>query len=106
SGVNAQHQNAKAERAIIGIVMNMARTFMVNVSLNWAGNGVNNVNLWPLAVKHAVWLYNRIPNRTTGLTPLERLTGIKSDHRDLRRTHVWGRSFFSVWPAETRARAS
>lgn len=89
SGVNAQHQNAKAERAI-GIVMNMARTFMVNVSLNWAGNGVNNVNLWPLAVKHAVWLYNRIPNRTTGLTPLERLTGIKSDHRDLRRTHVWG----------------
>ena len=70
--------------------MNMARTFMVNVSLNWTGNSVNNTNLWPLAVNHAVWLYNRIPNRKTGFTPLERLTGAKSDHRDLQRTHVWG----------------
>ena len=34
SGVGAQHQNAKAERAI-QTVMYMARTFMVDASIHW-----------------------------------------------------------------------
>ncbi len=46
--------------------------------------------MWPFAVKHAVWLYNRVPNRLSGLTPLELLTKSKADHRDLLCTHVWG----------------
>ena len=41
-------------------------------------------------MKHAVWLYNCLPNRITGLTPLELLTKTKADHKDLLRTHVWG----------------
>jgi hypothetical protein len=43
-------------------------------------------------VKHAVWLYNRVPNRLSGLTPLELLTKSKADHRDLLLSHVnvWG----------------
>jgi hypothetical protein len=36
------------------------------------------------------WLYNRVPNRLSGLTPLELLMKSKADHRDLLRTHVWG----------------
>jgi hypothetical protein len=42
------------------------------------------------AVKHTVWLYNCVPNRLSGLTPLELLTKSKADHRDLLRLHVWG----------------
>ncbi len=57
SGVGAQHQNAKAKRAI-QTVMYMARTFMVHASLHWTEHGVDDISLWPFAVKHAVWLYN------------------------------------------------
>jgi hypothetical protein len=36
------------------------------------------------------WLYNRLPNGVTGLSPMEIFTGTHSDHRDLLCTHVWG----------------
>ena len=50
SGVGAQHQNARAERAI-QTIMYMARTFMVHASLHWTES------LWSFAVKHSVWVY-------------------------------------------------
>ena len=89
SGVGAQHQNSKAERAI-QTIMYMARTFLVHSSLHWTDMGADDIALWPFAVKHAVWLYNRIPNYKSGLTPLELLTKQKADHRDILRSHVWG----------------
>ncbi len=61
SGVGAQHQNARAERAI-QMIMYMARTFMLRVALHWSKYGVDNLSLWRFAVKHAAWLYNRLPN--------------------------------------------
>jgi hypothetical protein len=89
SGVGAQHQNSKAERAI-QTIMYMARTFMVHSSLHWTDMGADDISLWPFAVKHAVWLHNRVPNRESGLTPLELITKQKADHRDILRSHVWG----------------
>ena len=97
SGVGAQHQNAKAERAI-QTVMYMARTFMVHASLHWSDHGVDDISLWPFAVKHAVWLHNRVPNRESGLTPLELVTKQRADHLDLLRTHVWGCPAFVLEP--------
>ncbi len=41
-------------------------------------------------MKHAVLLYNCVPNRLSGFTPLELLTKSKADHRDLLCLHVWG----------------
>jgi hypothetical protein len=89
SGVGAQHQNAWAERAI-QTIMFMAHCFMVHSSLYWTDRGSNDISLWPFAVKHAVWLYNCIPNRLSGLTPLELLMKSKADCRDLLCLHVWG----------------
>ena len=63
---------------------------MVHLSLHWTDQGSDDISLWPFAVKHAVWLYNRVPNRLSGLTPLELRTKSKADHRDLLRSHVWG----------------
>lgn len=97
SGVGAQHQNARAERAI-QTIMYMARTFMVHVSLHWTSNGADDISLWSFAVKHAAWLYNRVPNRLSGMTPLELLTRQRSDHRDLLRAHVWGCPVFVLDP--------
>ena len=42
------------------------------------------------ALKHAVWLYNCVPNHLSGPTPLELLTKSNADHRDLLCLHVWG----------------
>ncbi|KAL7477606.1 hypothetical protein ACHAW6_003404 [Cyclotella cf. meneghiniana] len=61
----------------------MARTFMVHVSLHLTEWGVDDVSLWGFAVNHASWIHNRIPDRTSGLIPLELLTKAKADHRDL-----------------------
>jgi hypothetical protein len=66
--------------------------------VHWPSNGSDNIRLWPFAVQHAVWLFNRIPNRVTGLTPLEVFTKTKSDHRDLQRAHVWGCPVFVLDP--------
>jgi transposase InsO family protein len=97
SGVGAQHQNSLAERAIQAIVY-MARTFMVHVSLHSCERGVDDLALWGFPVKHAAWVYNHVPNRLSGLTPLELLTKTKSDHRDLLRSHVWGCPVFVLDP--------
>ena len=69
----------------------MARTFMVHASLHWTEPGSDDLSLWSLAVKHSVWIYNRVPNARSGLTPLELVTKERSDYREiLRRCHVWG----------------
>ncbi len=70
--------------------MFMACSFMVHASLHWTDQGLDDISLWPFAVKHAVWIYNRVPNRQSGLTPLELLMKSKADHRDILRAHVWG----------------
>jgi hypothetical protein len=79
SGVGAQHQNARAERAI-QIIMNMARTFMVHASLHWTDRGSDDLSLWSFVVKHSVSIYNHVPNAWSGLTPLELVTKEWSDY--------------------------
>ena len=37
-----------------------------------------------------MWLYNQVPNRESGLTPIELITKRKSNHFDLLCSHVWG----------------
>jgi hypothetical protein len=88
SSVGAQHQNARAERAI-QTIMYMARTFMLHASLHWSERGLDDLSLWSFAVKHSVWIYNRVLNARSGLTPLELITKERSDYRDLLRCHVW-----------------
>ncbi len=36
-----------------------------------------------------MWIYNRVPNCQSCLTPLELLTKSKVDHRDILHAHVW-----------------
>jgi hypothetical protein len=89
SGIGAKHQNAWAKRTI-QTIMYMAHCFMVHFSLHWTDQGSDDISLWPFAVKHVVWLHNRVPNCLSGLTLLELLTKSKADHCDLLCLHVWG----------------
>jgi len=98
SGVGAKHQNAIAERSIQTICY-WARTMMVHAAIHWPADGADNLRLWAFAIKQAEWIHNRMPNRVTGLTPLEIFTKTKSDHRDLLRSHVWGCPVYVLDPS-------
>ncbi|KAL7487520.1 hypothetical protein ACHAW6_013119 [Cyclotella cf. meneghiniana] len=64
-------------------ILYTAGTFMVHLSLHLCEQGIDDLTLWGLAVKHAAWVYNHVPNRLLGLTPLELLTKTKDNCRDL-----------------------
>ena len=101
SGSGAAHQNGVAERGIQTVV-NMARTMMLHAALH--APDLVTAELWPMALDHAVWIYNRIPRFGTGkcdgATPLELWS--RSMHvptRDiLGNSHVWGCPVFVLEP--------
>jgi len=66
SGPGSHHQNGKAERSI-QTIMAIARTMMLHAAIHWPD--VSDPTLWPMAVTHAVWLWNHLPNTETGLSP-------------------------------------
>ena len=82
------HQNAHFKHAI-QINMYMTRTLRLHASLHQSEHDIENLVIWPLAVKCATWLYNQMPNEATGLTSLKLLPNTCFDHCDLLRTHVW-----------------
>jgi hypothetical protein len=87
SGVGAHHQNY-AERNI-QTIFNMARAMMIHFAMHWPQ--VAETNLWPFAVDHAVYLWNRIPNSKTKLAPIDILTTLLHfGNNDLQRLHVFG----------------
>ncbi len=53
---------------------------MVHASLHWTDRGSDDLSLWSFAVKHSVWIYNRVPNAWSGLSPLELVTKERSDY--------------------------
>ena len=58
SSSGAAHQNGVAEQAIQTVV-NMARTMMLHAELH--APELVTADLWPMALDHAVWIYNWIP---------------------------------------------
>ena len=56
SGAGSHHQNGTAERAI-RTIMAMACTMLLHTATHWPKVAADPTN-WPLAVGHAVYLYN------------------------------------------------
>ena len=48
------------------------------------------MDLWPFAINYAVYLWNRMPRKASGLSPMEVFYDTKSDHQELRGAKVWG----------------
>ena len=87
SASNSHHQNGVAER-YIGTISRMARAMLIHQALLWPRR--HNVNLWPMAMDYAVWLWNNLP-MDDGLSPEEKWTRTKVANYDhLRRAHVFG----------------
>ena len=83
----AHHQNGKAERAI-GKVMSLASTMMMHAWLRWPEQ--QDATLWPLAVRHSVYLWNVLPDASSGLSPNDIFTGTIAPLERLSNLHVWG----------------
>ena len=89
SGVGAAHQNRSAERNI-QTILNMAPTMMLHAALH-SPSGFISTDLWPMAMKHTVWLYNGIPSLETGLAPIEVWSHSTQRSRALlSNCHAWG----------------
>ena len=87
AGVGAHHHNAQAERAI-RTIMSIARTMMIHSGIYWPD--MADATLWPMAVKHACFLYNHVPSHTTGLSPADLFTKTRWPQRKFLDLHVWG----------------
>ena len=95
SGVGAHHQNGRAERAIRTIT-SLARAMLIHSALHWST--AHDLSLWPMAMDHAIWIWNRLPGND-GLSPEEKFSGQKvSSHDALRRLHVWGAPTYVLEP--------
>ena len=64
--VGAHHHNGVAERSIQSI-MSITRMIMLHTAIHWPE--MVDSSLWPMAVQHATYLHNNMPNPTTGLSP-------------------------------------
>ena len=83
----AHHHNAIAERAIYTITA-IARSLLIHCGLYWPE--VADVQVWPMAVAHAVWLYNHMPNLSTGLSPHDLFTKTRFPQSKFHDLHVFG----------------
>ena len=95
SGVGAHHQNGVAERAIRTVVTR-ARTMLLHAQLRWPE--ATSPELWPMAMEHATYLINIIPNINEGLSPEEKFArAFKSTNR-LTELPVWGCPTYVLQP--------
>jgi hypothetical protein len=88
AGVGAHHHNGQAERAIQTII-SMARTMMLHAAIHWP-DMVDDVSMWPMAVQYAVFIYNHIPDPSTGISPSDIFTKQRFPLAKLHNLHVWG----------------
>ena len=87
AGVGAHHQNGPAEN-YNGIIMKMARKMMIHAAIHWPATA--DPVLWPMAVNNARYLYNHIPEETTGFSPHDKCSKSRWDLFLLHDIHVWG----------------
>jgi hypothetical protein len=87
AGVGAHHHNGVAEQ-LIQTIMSIACTMMLHASVYWPD--IADPSLWPMAVQHAVFLHNHVPDPSNGLSPndiFECNCWEQSKFHDL---HAWG----------------
>ena len=87
AGVGAHHHNGHVERAI-GTIMSISRTMLLHAAIHWPQ--VADPQLWPMAVKYAVFLWNHMPNEHTGLSPSDIFTRTRWPIRHYHNLHVFG----------------
>ena len=87
SGPGAHHHNGIAERSI-RTIMQVARTMMLHAAVHWPE--MADPSFWPMAVQHAVFLWNKMPMLETGLLPHDIFTRSRWPQSKFHDIHTWG----------------
>ena len=62
---------------------------MLQASIHWPD--ASDLELWPFALAHAIYIWNHLPKRDNLLSPIEIFSGTKVDnYARIQRSHVWG----------------
>ena len=57
---------------------------------------VSDLSLWPMAVQYATYLYNKVPDSSTGLCPDDLFTKTRWEQRKFHDHHVWGSPLYAL----------
>jgi transposase InsO family protein len=96
SGVGVHHQNGVAERSI-QMVTTWVRAMLLHLMINLPGEAW--LELWPMAMDQAIYLWNNLSKRDSHMAPIEVFTGIKfENHNHLQRIHAWGCHVYALDP--------
>ena len=87
AGVGAHHHQGVVERSIQSI-MSITRTMMLHAAIHWPE--MADTSLWPMAVQHATYLHNSMPNPTTGISPNDLFTRMRLYANKFHDLHVRG----------------
>mgnify|MGYP000857262147 FL=1 len=87
AGTGAHHHNSRAERAI-QTIMSISRAMLMHSFIHWPD--MEDTALWPMAVNHAVYLWNHVPDPTTGLCSADLFTKTRFEQSKLLDVHVFG----------------
>ena len=55
--------------------METVRTMMLHAAIHWSETA--DATLWPMCDNHALWIYNYVPNKMTGISPNNLLSKTK-----------------------------
>jgi hypothetical protein len=96
AGVGAHHSNIVAERSI-RTIMGMARTQMLHAAIRWPE--VSDAQLWPLAVQYSVHIFNRMPTKHNGLSPIDLISRMTETVDSLQDLHPFGCPVYVLDPS-------
>ena len=65
---------------------------LLHVALYWSQEFDS--GLWSFAMSHVTWIWNKISHQNSGSSAEELFYRTKSNHADLNRAQVWGKSLF------------
>ena len=87
AGVGQHHANGIVEKAIQDI-QSTARTMLIHLAIHWPEQA--DLSLWPMAIDHAVFIHNHLPNPATGLSPMDKFSRQRWPHSKYHDIHVFG----------------
>jgi hypothetical protein len=61
---------------------------MLHFAHHWPAQA--NVRFWPQAIEYAIWVFNRLPNLTNGLSPNELWSSCRAPTEEFHRSHAFG----------------
>ena len=68
--------------------MPVTHTMMLHSGIHWPD--ITDPSLWPMAIQHAIFLYNCMPSTDTGVSPSDLFTQMRWPEHHFHDCHVWG----------------